>query len=138
MAGGHEFTIDPHEFDGKRVLVTGGSKGIGQAVVARLGEGGARVIAAARTHPSELAATNLFVAADISTAEGCAAVVDAVRERLGGIDIIVHVVGGSSAPAGGFAVLDDGEWHRAFDLNLFPAVRLNGHSCRRCSTRALA
>ena len=49
----------------------------------------------------------------------------AVRERLGGIDIIVHVVGGSSAPAGGFAVLDDREWHRALDLNLFPAVRLD-------------
>jgi len=49
----------------------------------------------------------------------------AVRKRLGGIDIIVHVVGGSSAPAGGFAVLDDNEWQRALDLNLFPAVRLD-------------
>jgi hypothetical protein len=52
-------------------------------------------------------------------------VAEAVRQRLGGIDIIVHVVGGSSAPAGGFAVLDDQEWQRAFDLNLFPAVRLD-------------
>lgn len=51
--------------------------------------------------------------------------VRAVRERLGGIDAIVNVVGGSSAPAGGFAVLDDGEWHRALDPNLFPAVRLD-------------
>lgn len=49
----------------------------------------------------------------------------AVRERLGGIDIIVHVLGGSSAPSGGFAVLDDDEWRRALDLNLFPAVRLD-------------
>ena len=49
----------------------------------------------------------------------------AVRERLGGIDIIVHVVGGSSAPAGVFAMLDDGEWHHALDLNLLPAVRLD-------------
>ena len=32
---------------------------------------------------------------------------------------------GSSAPAGGFAVLDDEEWQRALDLNLFPAVRLD-------------
>jgi NAD(P)-dependent dehydrogenase (short-subunit alcohol dehydrogenase family) len=37
----------------------------------------------------------------------------------------VHVVGGSSAPAGGFAVLDDEEWQRALDLNLFPAVRMD-------------
>jgi NAD(P)-dependent dehydrogenase (short-subunit alcohol dehydrogenase family) len=65
------------------------------------------------------------VAADITTAEGCATVADAVRDHLRGIDIIVHVVGGSSAPAGGFAVLDDGEWHHALDLNLFSAVRLD-------------
>jgi NAD(P)-dependent dehydrogenase (short-subunit alcohol dehydrogenase family) len=65
------------------------------------------------------------VAADITRAEGCAAIVGAVRDRLGGIDIIVHVVGGSTAPGGGFAVLDDAEWHRALDLNLFPAVRLD-------------
>jgi NAD(P)-dependent dehydrogenase (short-subunit alcohol dehydrogenase family) len=48
-----------------------------------------------------------------------------VHRRLGGIDIIVHVVGGSSAPAGGFAVLDDGEWQRALDVNLLAAVRLD-------------
>src|SRR6185436_1310963 len=66
-----------------------------------------------------------FVAADIATAEGCATIADAVLGRLGGVELIVHVAGGSSAPAGGFAVVDDGEWHRALDLNLFPAVRLD-------------
>jgi hypothetical protein len=117
--------VDPHEFDDKRVLVTGGTKGIGQAVAVRLRDGGARVLTTARKPPSDLADTDLFVAAEITTAEGCAAVADAVLKRLGGIDIIVHVVGGSSAPAGGFAALDDKEWHRALDLNLFPAVRLD-------------
>ena len=121
----HESNVDPHEFDGKRVLVTGGTKGIGEAVAARLRDGGARVLTTARTLPSDLTETSLFVAADITTAEGCAVVADAVWKRLGGIDIIVHVVGGSSAPAGGFAVLDDNEWHRALALNLFPAVRLD-------------
>lgn len=120
-----EFKLDPHEFDGRRVLVTGGTKGIGQAVAARLRAGGARVLTTARTKPNDLADADLFVASDITIAEGCEIVADAVRERLGGIDIIVHVVGGSSAPAGGFAVLDDGEWYRALDLNLFPAVRLD-------------
>jgi NAD(P)-dependent dehydrogenase (short-subunit alcohol dehydrogenase family) len=66
-----------------------------------------------------------FIVADVSTAEGCAVVAKAVRERLGGVDIVVHVVGGSSAPAGGFAVLDDREWHKALDQNLFAAVRLD-------------
>src|ERR1700682_2412985 len=125
MRAAQEFTAVPHEFDGQRVLVTGGTKGIGQAVTARLREAGARVLTTARKRPGDLADANLFVATDITTAEGCAALVRAFGERLGGVDIIVHVVGGSSAPAGGFAVLDDGEWQRALDLNLFPAVRLD-------------
>ena len=66
-----------------------------------------------------------LLAVDIATPEGCARVAQAVRDRLGGIDIIAHVLGGSSAPAGGFAALDDDEWHREFDLNLFPSVRLD-------------
>jgi NAD(P)-dependent dehydrogenase (short-subunit alcohol dehydrogenase family) len=111
------------ELDGRRALVTGGTKGIGQAVAARLREAGAKVLTTARARPAD--PDELFVAADITTAEGCASVVDAVRDRLGGVDIIVHVVGGSSAPAGGFAALDDAEWQRALDLNLFPAVRLD-------------
>src|SRR5260221_3643424 len=113
------------ELNGRRALVTGGTQGIGAAVVARLREAGAKVLTTARTTPAELPDADLFVAADVATAAGCAVVVDAVRDRLGGIDIIVHVVGGSSAPAGGFAVLDDNEWQRALDLNLFPAVRLD-------------
>jgi len=44
---------------------------------------------------------------------------------VGGVDVIVHVVGGSSAPAGGFAVLDDGEWQHALDQNLMAAVRID-------------
>ena len=116
---------DNLELNGRRALVTGGTKGIGEAVAARLREAGATVLTTARSRPGHLPPKDLFVAADITTAEGCATVADAVRSRLGGIDIIVHVVGGSSAPAGGFAVLDDNEWHRALDLNLFPAVRLD-------------
>lgn len=91
----------PHEFVGKRALVTGATKGIGQAVAARLYQGGARVLTTARQQPGDLEDTEVFVAADITTAEGCATVAHAVRERLGGVDIIMHVVGGSSAPAGG-------------------------------------
>jgi NAD(P)-dependent dehydrogenase (short-subunit alcohol dehydrogenase family) len=113
------------ELHGRRALVTGGTQGIGEAVVTRLRELGVRVLTNARTAPANLKDTDLFVAADVATAEGCARVARAVRDRLGGVDIIVHVVGGSSAPAGGFAVLDEEQWHRALDLNLFPAVRLD-------------
>jgi NAD(P)-dependent dehydrogenase (short-subunit alcohol dehydrogenase family) len=111
--------------EGKRALVTGGTKGVGQAVVAALREAGATALTAARSRPESLSNAEHFVVADVSTVEGCAAVADAVRDYLGGIDIVVHVVGGSAAPAGGFAVLDDTEWHKALDQNLFGAVRLD-------------
>jgi NAD(P)-dependent dehydrogenase (short-subunit alcohol dehydrogenase family) len=115
---------DNLELKDRRALVTGASRGIGRAVAMRLAEAGAVVLGTSRTPPKD-PAQDSFVAADITTPLGCASVADAVRQRLGGIDIVVHVVGGSSAPAGGFAVLDDNEWHRALDLNLFPAVRLD-------------
>jgi NAD(P)-dependent dehydrogenase (short-subunit alcohol dehydrogenase family) len=113
------------ELNGRRALVTGGTKGVGNAVVTALREAGARVLTTARSKPEHLAESELFVTADVSTAEGCATVAQVVRKRLGGVDIIVHVVGGSSAPAGGFAVLDDNEWDKALDQNLFAAVRLD-------------
>ncbi|MFS8172364.1 SDR family oxidoreductase [Vreelandella titanicae] len=110
--------------NGRRVLITGGSKGVGAAAVALFREEGAQVLTAARTHPADLP-DELFVTADLTTAEGCATVADAVNERLGGVDIIVHVLGGSSAPGGGFAALGEEEWQRELDINLFPAVRLD-------------
>jgi len=113
------------ELEEKRALVTGGTKGVGEAVVAALREAGARVLTTARSRPQSVVDPEQFVTADVATAEGCAVVTGAVLGRLGGIDIIVHVVGGSSAPAGGFAVLDDHEWRKALDLNLFAAVRLD-------------
>ena len=109
---------------GKKVLVTAGTKGIGNAVVTLFRDSGANVIATARTRPASFP-EELFVAADLTTTEGCNIVVDAVNKRLGGIDIIVHVLGGSSAPAGGFAALNEDIWQQELNLNLFPAVRLD-------------
>ena len=42
-----------------------------------------------------------------------------------GVDIIVHNVGGSSAPSGGFITVTDERWQQAINENLFPAVRLD-------------
>ena len=112
------------QLNGRRALVTGGTKGVGEAVVARLREAGVKVLATARSRVDD-PPDETFIAADVTSAEGCATIVDAARKRLGGVDIIVHVVGGSSAPAGGFAVLDDEEWQRELNLNLLPAVRLD-------------
>lgn len=110
---------------GRRALVTAGTKGVGAAVVKTLTEAGAKVVATARTVPDKSPEGLQYVAADITTADGCAAVARGVLDRLGGVDIIVNVLGGSSAPPGGFAALGDDEWLRELNLNLMPAVRLD-------------
>ena len=108
-----------------RALVTGGTKGVGAAVVETLHGAGVQVIATARSAPSRPIEGVHFLAADLSTAEGASAVAKSVLEQLGGIDILVNVLGGSSAPGGGFAALDDTEWSTALNQNLMPAVRLD-------------
>lgn len=115
---------DPQEFDGKRVLVSGGTKGLGRATVARFLAGGARVITAARKIIDPIEGVD-YVQADLTTAQGSQDVQRAALERLGGIDILAHVLGGSSAPAGGFAVLTDEHWLAELNLNLLATVRLD-------------
>lgn len=110
--------------EGRRALITSGTRGAGLATVQLLQQLGAKVLTNARAKPDHLPA-NVFVAADLSTPEGVATLAQAARERLGGVDIIVHMLGGSSAPAGGFNALSDGDWSTALDLNLMPAVRLD-------------
>lgn len=115
---------NPVELEGRRALVTGGTKGIGAAVVAHLTKAGATVLTTARSRPSTFG-DGAFVAADVTTVEGCSAIAQMVQEAMGGVDILIHVAGGSSAPSGGFAVLDENEWRKALDLNLLPAVRID-------------
>lgn len=109
---------------GKRVLVTGGTRGIGAATVAVFRAQGARVLTTARNAPADAPDADVIVA-DLRTGAGCAHVADVVRERLGGVDILVHVVGGSSAPGGGYAALTEAVWQDELQLNLMPAVRLD-------------
>ena len=112
------------ELAGKRALVTSATKGIGAAVAQALRQAGVDVLAVARTRPESLS-PDAFVAADLTTPQGCADLARAVAERWQAVDVLVHVLGGSSAPPGGFAVLDDEVWQRELDLNLMAAVRLD-------------
>lgn len=117
----------PIELEGKRAVVTGGTRGIGRAVAGRLEQAGATVLVVARTAPEAGQGSERFVQADLGTAQGCQAASSAVVDQLGGVDILVHVAGGSSAPAGGFSALTDQHWADALELNLLSAVRLDRH-----------
>lgn len=114
-----------YELSGRNAFVTGGTKGIGEAIVKRLRQAGATVITTARTLPQNLELSGLFVQADISTPEGVKSVVENVFSSIGGIDILINNVGGTSAPNGGVLALDDSHWQQALNDNLFAAVRLD-------------
>ncbi|MDQ0560334.1 NAD(P)-dependent dehydrogenase (short-subunit alcohol dehydrogenase family) [Rhizobium mesoamericanum] len=110
---------------GQRALVTGATQGVGAAVAEVLREQGVRVLGTARSVPTTTENGVCYVAADITTAQGCSKVIDAALSKFGGVDMIVNVLGGSAAPAGGFAALTDDEWMKEINLNLMPAVRLD-------------
>lgn len=115
---------DPTEFAGKRVLVSGGTKGLGRATVERFLAGGARVVTAARAIKDPIDGVE-YVQADLTTAEGGEKLARESLVRLGGIDILAHVVGGSASPAGGFVALTDEHWLAELNLNLLATVRLD-------------
>jgi NAD(P)-dependent dehydrogenase (short-subunit alcohol dehydrogenase family) len=112
------------EFAGKRVVVTGGTKGLGGATVDRFLAGGARVITAARANPGPRDGV-AFIQADLTTTSGGETLAKAARDHLGGVDILAHVIGGSSTPGGGFLALTDDHWLAELNLNLLAAVRLD-------------
>ncbi|GAX52132.1 SDR family oxidoreductase [Streptomyces olivochromogenes] len=110
--------------EGRRALVTGGTQGTGAAIARRLAQAGATVLVTARSRPDEVE-EKTFIAADLSTADGAARVVGEVEARFGGVDILVNTLGGSEAPAGGFAALGEDDWARELNVNLLAAVRLD-------------
>jgi hypothetical protein len=113
---------DFDEFSGRSALITGGTRGIGKGIGDRLRAGGARVVVAARSVPD---GSDDVIAADVSTADGVAALGAEALDRLGSIDILVHNVGGSGQYDGGAAALTDEDWQTALDANLLAAVRLD-------------
>jgi NAD(P)-dependent dehydrogenase (short-subunit alcohol dehydrogenase family) len=115
---------DTGEFKGKRVLVTGGTKGAGKAIAERILQGGATVAITARSAPTEETASH-YIQADLSTSLGVAIIIREMLDQSKGVDIIVHNVGGSSAPTGGFITVTDEVWQQAINENLYPAVRLD-------------
>ncbi len=116
---------DPTEFAGKRAIVTGGSRGIGAAVVQRLLDGGATVVTTARNATDETPKAATFIAGDISTLSGVRTFAAAALDALGGVDVVVNNAGAARPHLGGISSIPDEERLDALDLNYLSAVRVN-------------
>ena len=112
------------ELRGRRALVTGSTQGTGAAIAEHLRREGAEVWTTARRMPDDHQDPARFISADLATADGTDSVADGVT-KAGGVEILIHVVGGSDAPGGGFAALGDDDWDAELRLNLLAAVRLD-------------
>lgn len=111
---------------GQRAIVTGGSSGIGAAIVRGFAEAGAQVVLNYRSGEEEAqrlatelrdaGCTVLPVQADVSDPEGCARLFDAAVEAFGGVDILVSNAGIQRDFA--FAEMPLEEWRKVLDVNL--------------------
>ena len=112
--------------DGLRAVVTGGTMGLGAAVVQTLVAAGARVATSARDVSVQPVDGVTYIGADLTTAQGVAHLAQTVLDSWGGVDIVINSVGGSSSPPGGFAALSDEHWQAELNLNLLPAMLAQG------------
>ncbi|AGL16809.1 oxidoreductase [Actinoplanes sp. N902-109] len=112
------------ELSGRTAVVTGASKGIGLAVAGTLAGAGATVVTGSRTVTPELKELAVHpVQADLTTADGPAALVDAALTTGGGIDILVNNVGAVTPRPGGFESVTDEQWLTTLTVNFLSAVR---------------
>ena len=110
---------------GKTAVVTGGSKGIGLAVVRGLAAAGAHVVTGARTSSAELRdlagdGSVQAIEVDLADPAGPGRLVAVAGDR---VDILVNNVGGAPARTGGFLAITDEAWLATLNLNLLAAVR---------------
>lgn len=89
--------MDPLDFTGRNVVVTGGTRGIGAAIASAFLAAGARVLVCGRSQPSTVVPD--FVQADVREPTQAAALVAAATERFGRIDVLVNNAGGAPSTA---------------------------------------
>ena len=107
----------PERFAGRVALVTGGTSGIGAAIVDRLAAEHAAVVACARNAPAKpLPPRACFLAADVTSAEAMARVVDETVSRHGRLDVVVANAGTGGPGQWPDESLED--WQAIVDLNL--------------------
>src|SRR6266702_2339876 len=110
---------------GKRVVITGGTRGIGEAIMKRFVVEGAKVVVSARNHVANLPEDVTLVIADVSTRDGVAIVAKRALEILGGVDILVNNAGGGVPYMQGILSIPDYAWIDMLSINYLAAVRLD-------------
>ena len=119
---------------GRRAIVTGGSKGLGQAIAAELlAEGAAVFICSRNADELEATAARLreqknndtapvgAMVCDVTDPDQVSAFVAAAAGQMGGVDILVNNAGG--ARPGQFGTLTDDDWHADIEVKLFSQIR---------------
>ena len=111
---------------GKRVLVTGGTRGIGKAITLAFARAGARIVTCHRASGEaaeglardlkELGEVHRVVQADVTRSDDVALLVDTCQQVLGGLDVLVNNVGVDGQVT--FGELAEQEWHRVVDHNV--------------------
>jgi 3-oxoacyl-[acyl-carrier protein] reductase len=120
------------EFEGKVVVVTGGSRGIGRAIAAAFAREGAQTVLAA-SNAANLAAgakavaaaggpAPITVAGDLRTLEACQALFKQVNDKFKRCDVLVNNAGATKG--GNFFEQPDADWSDGFALKFHAAARL--------------
>jgi len=112
------------DLNGRRALVTGGTRGIGAAVARKMGEAGARVVVSARSR-GDYDGTAHFIPADLSTPDGPPRLATQALEYLGGIDILVDNAASQTVVPDGVLAMTDADWLADLNSSLLSAVRLD-------------
>lgn len=108
------------EFEGVRAIVTGGSNGIGAAIVTALAERGAKIVNL-DLKDSDSASNAHFVEGDLTTDSSVRSAINLAAEHLGGIDILINNAG--IGTRGRLEDNEDSEWATIFDVNVMGIVR---------------
>jgi NAD(P)-dependent dehydrogenase (short-subunit alcohol dehydrogenase family) len=113
-----------NRLDGKVALITGGGSGMGLVASRRFAEEGARVVVvdtnadAARQAAEALGDQGHSVAADVSRADDCAAMVASAVDTFGGLHVLYNNAGVFPADDGGVLETPEATWERVMEINL--------------------